>query len=237
MTKPGKPAPPKPPEFEPVEHTELADKVYGVLKAKILSQEFAGGQRLNLADLASQLRVSRTPLKDAVNRLAVEGYVEVRPRSGTFVREVGTEAARELMDARLMIELWSVSHLDPDRARRLAGGLAPIAERSRRVVEGRRFSYDAFLELDVAFHTTLVEALGNRRILEGYKSLNGFLQISRVFHSQNRGRSLEGQGEHERIVERLATGDVAGAVTAVRTHLELSLAAMLAVLDREGGAP
>ena len=68
----------------------INDEVYEILKDKIAERLFLPGQRLDLGKIESQMGISRTPLKDALNRLAAEGMVEIRPRKGTFVSNPST---------------------------------------------------------------------------------------------------------------------------------------------------
>ncbi|MBN8638206.1 MAG: GntR family transcriptional regulator, partial [Anaerolineae bacterium] len=71
--------------LSPVAVPNLNDVVYHLLRERILTRGFVPGERLDLDDLATRLQISRTPLKDALNRLTVEGLIEIQPRRGTFV--------------------------------------------------------------------------------------------------------------------------------------------------------
>src|SRR5947208_14749604 len=84
--------------------TRLTETVYKLLRARIANHDFASGERLRLDVLAAQLGVSRTPVREALNQLAVEGLIEIRPRHGTFVAKVDLDAVAELYQMRLMID-------------------------------------------------------------------------------------------------------------------------------------
>ena len=80
-----------------VTRERASDSVFEVLRDGILTQVFKPGERLNIPDLAARLDVSLTPVKEALNRLAAEGLVRIRPRSGTFVAELSPEDVAEMV--------------------------------------------------------------------------------------------------------------------------------------------
>src|SRR5262245_57139495 len=91
-------------DTEPIERTRLTQQVYELLRAKIMAHELLPGQRIDIPMLARLLGVSRTPVKEAVNRLAAEGAIEILPQHGTFIASVDWPALLELHDMRVMIE-------------------------------------------------------------------------------------------------------------------------------------
>ena len=80
---------------------------YKILKAKILSEQLTPGERLDLSAIEKQMGISRTPLKEALNRLAVDGLVEIRPRSGTYVTVHSLEKIEDVFDARQLLEVYA----------------------------------------------------------------------------------------------------------------------------------
>ena len=95
-------------QLPPLKHQNMTDAVYATLREAILSRRFAPGQRINVDELRQQLGVSRTPLKDGLNRLALQGLVRVAPRFGTFVSELKADEMEEISDLRLLLELHAV---------------------------------------------------------------------------------------------------------------------------------
>ena len=80
--------------------SRASDSVFDILRTNILARGFRPGDRLDVRALADQLGVSATPVKDAVTRLAAEGLIEIRPRSGTFVAELAPDAVAETFEIR-----------------------------------------------------------------------------------------------------------------------------------------
>src|SRR5579871_6447290 len=77
-----------PQPIKAIAQTRLTQTIYTLLRARLANHDFAPGERLQLDVLAGQLGVSRTPVRDALNQLAAEGLIEIRPRRGTFVAQV-----------------------------------------------------------------------------------------------------------------------------------------------------
>lgn len=92
--------------LSPVAVPNLNEIVYQVLRERILNRTFVPGERLDLDDLASRLQISRTPLKDALNRLTVEGLVEIQARRGTFVTKPDAQKLDEAYKIRSAYELY-----------------------------------------------------------------------------------------------------------------------------------
>ncbi|MFC5404106.1 GntR family transcriptional regulator [Cohnella soli] len=216
-------------------HTELSEKVYQLLKKMILNREFVGGQRLDLRDLALKMNISRTPLNEAVKRLVLEGLMEVKPRSGTFVSTLDATAIKEATEIRRMIETWCVIHLTPPQAEQLAVTLGSILEQAQASLAADAFDFQSFLELDVRFHIEIVRSGGNPRMLEQYKSLNNFFHAARVFFFQNSERSVSGHQEHQDFVASIKRYDLQEASRKLEEHILKSESIMIEYLQSNGG--
>lgn len=220
-----------------LDHIELNEKVYRLLKKMILNREFVGGQRLDLKDLSKKMNISRTPLKDAVNRLAAEGLIEVKSRSGTFVTSLTIRNITEIMEIRLMIENWCVSQLSKQDAKQLAKRLRGLLEKFSTTLNTKPFHYQDYLNFDVLYHSEIVQTNGNHLMLEKYKSLNCFLHFSRIYYYyQSFERSLTGYHEHEEFVDALEKYNLNDACTKLSEHLSYSKANMIHLLQENGGA-
>lgn len=215
--------------------TERAnDTVYASLRKAILSNTLSPGQRLNVPELAGRLGVSLTPVRNAIQLLAAEGLVDVRPRSGTFVARVSVEEVRETFEIRRALECLAVEKaaargLTEAELERL-GGLLKKLELPVATEEDRRRH-----ELDNAeFHRTLIEAGRNARLAAQYGMLNAHIQIARIHAADTGWRArLEGErAEHQAIVEALATGDAPRAVAAMKAHIDRAGRSMIEALEK-----
>ena len=140
-----------------------AERAYEHVKARILTGEL-DGHMLSEGVFATELGVSRTPVREAFLRLQVEGLMRLYPKRGALVVPVGPHESREVLAARRVVECASVKEAigDPD----LPDTLADLLEQQRKAAGTPRFG-----ELDAAFHTALVEAAGNSLLSGFYQGL------------------------------------------------------------------
>ena len=142
----------------------LPDRVYGLLKQRIIRCVLAPGQRLNEKEIAEELRVSRTPLREALNRLGQERLVVRTPYAGYVVAPITEAGVRELCELRAVLEVETAG-LAAERATdeellRMEGAVALHYE------PGDRATYGAYLESNLVFHRELARASHNERLAE-----------------------------------------------------------------------
>ncbi|MHB1134392.1 MAG: GntR family transcriptional regulator [Chloroflexota bacterium] len=202
--------------------TTLSEQVYSALLAAIVEQRLSPGARLTLDDLAAQLKVSRTPVRDAVARLAMEGLVQPSDRRGFSVTVLGAEALAELFDMRLMCELFAVE----TGLGRVTPTLLERMESLAHVILVLNRSEDptdviALALKDKALHRMIVGLAGNRRLSELYERLSIHVQTYRVRSPLLRGPAVEAafRLEHGAIIAALQGGQVGPAKEAVRAHV------------------
>ncbi len=206
-----------------LEHQHINEQTYEILLSRILSQQFAPGQRLQVDEIAAALRVSRTPVKDAINRLAVEGLIVVVPRKGTFVADVTPEGLTDLFDVRLMIELHAaelaiVRGSDEDIAE-----LESLVSSLEKFVDGDRYiDYKTYLKLDNEFHLKMLRMAGNALLLKLYRDINLHIQVVRAYQKEPSVaiEAIQSHHEHQAILAALKARDVAAMRAAVTTHVQ-----------------
>ena len=189
-------------------------RVYAHLRARIVSLELRPGTALSENELAGELQVSRTPVRESLILLADESLAEVYPKLGTFVSRIRLEAVAEAQFVREAIELAGLR----ESAKRVRKG--DIADLRALIAAQREALTEAgaggFHELDEAFHQRLLQISGQGsawRVVNTAKA-----HLDRVRHL---GLSLPGLiskmiDQHAQIVELLATGDGIGAEAVTR---------------------
>jgi DNA-binding GntR family transcriptional regulator len=137
----------------------LAELAYTLIKQRIFNFELMPGDRFSELELAQQVQVSRTPLRQALQRLQREGFMQVFPKSGWLVVPLDFDQFDELYDFRVLIECFAVRHLCEADERPSLKALAEVwlVPAGYREPDGQRVG-----ELDEAFHSELVAASGNR---------------------------------------------------------------------------
>jgi DNA-binding GntR family transcriptional regulator len=210
----------------PIERTRLTQAVYELLRDKIMARELLPGQRIDIPMLARRLGVSRTPVKEAVNRLAAEGAIEILPQHGTFVASIDWPTLLELHDMRVMIETYVCDSLAYPLADELLAELRRLQGEMERLTDGDRFvDFPAHLETDRLFHTAIVRLAGNSRLTQTYEQINLPLRLARAYPDTNAlSGALATREEHLAILDALAAGDAPRAREATVRHLQNALA-------------
>jgi GntR family transcriptional regulator, rspAB operon transcriptional repressor len=222
--------------YPPLALTGLTEQTYRVLKDKILRLELPPGSQISVPTTASALGVSRTPVNDALKRLAAEGMVEIVPRQGTFVSRLTARDIAEIFDMRLMIEVFCAeSIIQAGKRARFLATVQPFMSAMERTADSSDSAgYDTFIKNDRAFHLTLVELTDNHRLLNTYTQLHVHTHTLRMHHVTE-GGSRQAQIEHRAIVAAFEQADLAAARAAVRSHISGVGARILAVLEERGG--
>jgi DNA-binding GntR family transcriptional regulator len=194
-----------------------ADSIAQELEQMIFTGRFADGDRLDEARLAERFGVSRTPLREALQKLAVSGLVEQVPRRGVFVRQPGPVELLGLFEAMAELEA-ACARLAA--ARITDAALADLRAANRICREAlSRGDTDAYYTENARFHHILYAASGNAYLETEARRLHRRLQPFRRRQLQLRGRMPQSMAEHETIVAALEAGDASAAATALRDHV------------------
>jgi DNA-binding GntR family transcriptional regulator len=194
------------------------DRAYQYLRGTVLSDPAVSGTFINEQAVATEVGVSRTPVREALLMLAAEDLVQLVPHRGAFVAPVPGREIAEMMQARGVMECWAATTC-------LTAGTTPVApmsavlEQQRAIVE----SGDAkdFIELDSQFHALLIEAAGNSVLGRLYDSLRArHVLLGVVALQRSATRRQDVLAEHQAIVDGLASGDTAAAEAAILRHLD-----------------
>jgi DNA-binding GntR family transcriptional regulator len=225
--------------------TLLPERVYQNLRRKLLTGKLSPGTRLDYKKISAELGVSVTPVREAMGKLASEGLVDLVPRAGAMVRKLGGQEAVQLYGVREAIETYAAAKaaekISEGRLQQLTSLLdkmrALIAKTARsksKVMSGENLA--EFLEADLAFHMTIIEAAGNPRLTK----LAGDSHIhSRIFGVERFGHDRELLEEadqtHRSIYAALKRRDGAKASELISKHINRSLELTLSHLDQGFG--
>lgn len=211
-----------------IDNSDLTTRVYQWLKQSILRHDYLPGDKLDILQLAEVLGVSRTPVKDAINRLTAEGLITLRSRKGTYVATLAPDTQRDLAQARIMVETWAVQQLSTSALAAARDTISDLFERSSSIIAVNSpigFDYPTFFALDMEMHDCLVSLAGNREIVEIHRSIIVRMQVGRLYLAtaeQEFSRSQAAQAEHAAIVAALATLDRSAVGAALHAHLQAS---------------
>ena len=194
-----------------------ADVIADSLEDAILDGGIATGERLDEVRLAERFKVSRTPIREALHRLAQSGLAEQRPRRGVFVRQPGPAELVELFEAVAEFEA-ACARLAATRISHEA--LAELHEANARCAEAvRADDAEAYYPENGRFHAVIYRESGNAFLAEQARALHRRLRPFRRTQLRLRGRLAQSMAEHEGIVAALAAGDGARAADLIRAHV------------------
>lgn len=196
------------------------EKAYQLIRRKLLEGEFEAGARLNENELAEMCAVSRTPVREAIRRLAGEFFVAIEPNRGAFVVDWTREDIGDFFEMRAMLEGFAArkaaQRATPEHIEKLQEIQQKI-EVSLRARRGK--AIDAFLAYNRQFHDLICEASGNKRLLE----LNSrFVEQAVVIRTavQYSPTELKRSNQfHKEIVQAIRLRDQILAEQLMRTHI------------------
>lgn len=220
--------------FPLIDHTALSDKVYEVLKKKILERELKPGEKVQVDEVASQLGVSRTPVKDALNRLALEGLIDKVARRGTFVSTMSAQDVDELFDLRLLMESYAAEKvLEKGKADLFLSEMKKCMVNIDRIAQSDDPDYDAYLTWNRDLHWVLIRLADNNRLLQMYESLNIPIQVARVHYLHSVESVTHTQREHQAIYQAFENRDLEQIKQAIAAHINSVRDAVLMSIESD----
>ncbi len=197
-------------------------RVYETLKQRIINHALPPGEPINEAILSRDLKISKTPIREALQQLEKEGFVENFPGRGNFVSRISLQDLRETFEIREILECEAgkraaLKH-DPGKLE----AIRKAFESGQESPPGRLPSH--FRSGD-QIHAFIFESLGNQRLQEFYRRLLDHIVRHRIhfFSNSHVGRSEASYQEHLEILDALAARDPARCEQAIKMHLRNSL--------------
>lgn len=221
---------PAPRATDRVSHTQHA---YAEIKRRILDNEMPANSHHLEQELAQDLRMSRTPVREALIRLAEEGLVEVVPRHGARVLPISIEDMREIYE--LLTELEAVAARRvaerAPTAKQLADLEAAVAAMDQALLRDDLY---AWAKHDDRFHRRLVELCGNSRLKAVVGTFSDQVHRARMQTLVQRPRPVDSNRDHAAVVSAIKQGDGNQAYAIHRRHREQAGAMLLKLLERLG---
>ncbi len=196
----------------------LREAVCETLRDAIRKGILEPGERLMEVQLADELGISRTPVREAIRKLEQEGYVIMMPRRGTYVSDISTGDVKEIFEIRSALESLAAGlaarRIEPDELETLQNLLIEI--------EGyiAKNDIEKIVETDIKFHGLLYKVSRNERLVNIINNLKEQLARFRTLSMSYPGRLQETLEEHSEMVEAIANGDVSAARDAAEHHME-----------------
>ncbi|WP_394199158.1 GntR family transcriptional regulator [Litoreibacter albidus] len=189
-----------------VTNRSLADAAYDYLRKRILEGTIPGGTLWSDRELAAEMKFTRTPLREAVQRLAAEGLVEVLPRRGTRVLPLRADDVREIHQIAKALELEAALQLAQLEERELTPISDALSDMDAALACEDR---DAWVEADARFHFGVVDHCGNARLAGMYHSQRVLTDRARYFSLHLRPLPTRSAEEHREMYDAIRTRDTA----------------------------
>ncbi len=200
-----------------------ADTAYEAVRQMILSGAAAPGDRLGEAELAETLGLSRTPVREALQRLGADGLVEVLPHRGARVVRWTAADLAEIFELRSLLEPYAAA-----RAARIGLDEEVLAALRDRCAEMERAAAASDLarvaQLNSRFHAALIDASGNRRLPGMLTSVMHAPLILGTFHRYDAEAMERSMGHHREVVDAIAARDPDWAASVMRSHIRAAAA-------------
>lgn len=207
--------------FEINDYELLSKKVYRILKERIIKGDLAQGSRLFEAEIAKQLGVSRTPVREAIRELAANGFVEMSPNQGVVISNISIEDIQEVLQLRSVLE-------------GLAAKLVATKITKEKIKELENFNKNMekfiskddilnFIKESEKFHGLILNICGNNRLIRIRKNLDEQIYRYRSISLNIPGRLKHALEEHKKITEALKQGDLLKAEELSKMHIENEL--------------
>ncbi len=204
--------------FEP---QNASDKIYLKLKKMLFDGEIVPGQKLQYQDMAEVLKVSRTPVREAFQLMAKEGYLTLRPNKGFYVAEIHPKEIADLYELRIPLELLSlkkaIENQNSDNLSILRDAIEKHAEDATRTVSRTR------LVADTNVHLAIAAMSQNKALYEFLEIIFSKIYLKIKVENLSQSRSITAQSEHRQIYDAILKKDLSAAEKSMHGHIIRSM--------------
>lgn len=200
------------------EYLPLRDVVFNTLRQAILKGELAPGERLMEIQLAEKLGVSRTPIREAIRKLELEGLVLMIPRKGAEVAKISEKSLKDVLEVRRSLEELAIELA----CQRISEAALHVLEEAQESFEHAVVSGNAMeiAETDEAYHDVIYNCTKNTRLVQILNNLREQMYRFRLEYIKDEDKRQILLIEHEKILKALRSRHVAEAKSAMREHID-----------------
>jgi DNA-binding GntR family transcriptional regulator len=203
--------------FVPPAQRGLHAHVYDELRRAIVTGALASGERVNEAEIAREMQISRAPIREAIRLLEQEGLVVVVPRRGTFVVRLSRSDVQEVYTLRADVESRAVRQAMPRLTPETLAALETLFARLKEAA--RADDMTGLLEADIQFHRTIVDLAGWPRLKKIWESLHPQTLTLYTLSTLTDWTPSDHADRHASVLNAIRSGDPERAVAAIREHI------------------
>lgn len=211
----------------------LREVVFETIREAIIDGVLGPGERLMESQLAEELGVSRTPVREAIRKLELEGFVVMVPRKGAYVAGISLKDIADVFEVRAALEALAMVLAAERITEEELEELERILVRKAEIIEQQQ-EISLFIESDRKFHDTLYQASRNQRLIQMLTNLQDEIHRFRSVSLAFPGRMQVALDEHRKIVEALADRDIARAEALAWEHIENAENSLMEAVRKKG---
>jgi GntR family transcriptional regulator, rspAB operon transcriptional repressor len=200
------------------DNSNLHDRVYLHLRDRIIYNELTPGSRIDYHQIIEDLGVSRTPIRDALNRLQQDGLIEVKPRSGTYVRIPQVKDIAEIYDLRKALERQAVELAATNISKDFLKSLLNEAEHAEAAIQ--HGDVGPFFQADRNLHRSIIHHSCNERLIAIMDKLEIQIQWYGIIMTKNFDRPLQANQMHRLILQAIYDSQIKEAQILMEEHIE-----------------
>lgn len=205
----------------------LQDEAYDFIKEKIANGEFVEGPLYSETKTTAMLGMSRTPVRDALLRLNMEGLIDIYPSRGFAIRNVTKTEIKETLEIRWALEGYAAYVLAEQQntpaARETMFKLNECVDEQERLLRMEKLDVTKFVEQNFTFHNTMIEFLGNNAMAQMYKKYENKIKEMTYRHfTADSDRVQHTFNAHVQLVAMIRTGNKEQAFTRAKAHTDVS---------------
>lgn len=213
------------------EYLPLRDVVFKTLRQGILTGELKPGERLLEMHLAQRLGVSRTPIREAIRKLELEGLVIMIPRRGAEVANISSKSLKDVLEVRVALDSLAVELACERITQEGLAELKKACETFAHTTREKELDATRIAKADVALHDVIVRATGNERLQQMISNLSEQMYRYRFEYIKDASYHARLIEEHERLYECIRLRDKEKAVQEVTKHIHNQLTSIMEHLD------
>ncbi|MBW2027886.1 MAG: GntR family transcriptional regulator [Deltaproteobacteria bacterium] len=213
-----------------IEADSLTQRVYRDLRQAVITGDIPGGMRLVESTIAQRMGVSRTPVREALQRLALEGLVYSIPRAGYIVEELSQEDIEDLFTTRMAIEKLVAERALKRITPQELGMLRKNLERTDELIKGGRT--ENMMDLDIEFHNIIYRASRSKTLYQICKTISDRTLRFRLACIHIPEIARRARNDHRRIYRAMESGDSRRVDESIRSHIRTVKKDILAFLDK-----
>ena len=200
------------------EYLPLRDVVFNTLRQAIITGEFAPGERLMEIALANRLGVSRTPVREAIRKLELEGLVVMIPRKGAEVAKITEKDLRDVLEVRSSLEELAAELATERMNDEIKAKLEKALQNFKEAIESENNA--AIADRDVEFHDVIFEATGNARLIQIISNLREQIYRYRLEYVKETEYHVTLLKEHQELVKAMSEGKKEEARKIMKKHID-----------------